>query len=80
MSPFASLGLQPMLTTARYLYITGRSKKVINKGGEVILPFEIEEVVAILPAEDCLEVCSLCVLRFIVVVDLPPRRPCSRSR
>ena len=28
-----------------YLYITGRSKEVINRGGEVISPFEIEEAV-----------------------------------
>ena len=28
-----------------YLYITGRSKEIINKGGEVISPFEIEEAV-----------------------------------
>ncbi|KAF9454453.1 hypothetical protein P691DRAFT_770641 [Macrolepiota fuliginosa MF-IS2] len=29
-----------------YLYITGRSKEIINKGGEVISPFEIEEAIA----------------------------------
>ncbi|KAI8337529.1 hypothetical protein BC941DRAFT_352853 [Chlamydoabsidia padenii] len=28
-----------------YLYITGRSKEIINRGGEVISPFEIEEVI-----------------------------------
>jgi acyl-CoA synthetase (AMP-forming)/AMP-acid ligase II/acetyltransferase-like isoleucine patch superfamily enzyme/acyl carrier protein len=28
-----------------YLYITGRSKEVINRGGEIISPFEIEEAV-----------------------------------
>ena len=28
-----------------YLYITGRSKEIINKGGEVISPFEIEGAV-----------------------------------
>jgi len=28
-----------------YLYITGRSKEVINKGGEIISPFEVEEAV-----------------------------------
>ncbi|KXN91106.1 Putative peroxisomal-coenzyme A synthetase [Leucoagaricus sp. SymC.cos] len=28
-----------------YLYITGRSKEIINKGGEVISPFEIEEAI-----------------------------------
>ncbi|ORZ14195.1 hypothetical protein BCR42DRAFT_492821 [Absidia repens] len=27
-----------------YLYITGRSKEIINRGGEVISPFEIEEI------------------------------------
>lgn len=26
-----------------YLYITGRSKEVINRGGEIISPFEVEE-------------------------------------
>jgi acyl-CoA synthetase (AMP-forming)/AMP-acid ligase II/acetyltransferase-like isoleucine patch superfamily enzyme/acyl carrier protein len=29
-----------------YLYITGRSKEVINRGGELISPFEIEEAIA----------------------------------
>ena len=29
-----------------YLYITGRSKEIINKGGEVISPFEIEEAIS----------------------------------
>ncbi|KAF8887354.1 acetyl-CoA synthetase-like protein [Infundibulicybe gibba] len=28
-----------------YIYITGRSKEIINKGGEVISPFEVEEAV-----------------------------------
>jgi len=28
-----------------YLYINGRSKEIINKGGEVLSPFEIEEAV-----------------------------------
>jgi len=28
-----------------YLYITGRSKEVINRGGEIISPFEVEEAV-----------------------------------
>ncbi|KAL0570785.1 hypothetical protein V5O48_011169, partial [Marasmius crinis-equi] len=28
-----------------YLYITGRSKEIINKGGEVISPFEVEEAI-----------------------------------
>ncbi|KAJ3556940.1 hypothetical protein NM688_g1746 [Phlebia brevispora] len=30
-----------------YLFITGRSKEIINRGGEVISPFEIEEAVLI---------------------------------
>ncbi|KAF8129664.1 acetyl-CoA synthetase-like protein [Mycena galopus ATCC 62051] len=28
-----------------YLYITGRSKEIINRGGEVVSPFEVEEAV-----------------------------------
>jgi acyl-CoA synthetase (AMP-forming)/AMP-acid ligase II/acyl carrier protein len=28
-----------------YLYITGRSKEVINRGGEIISPFEVEEAI-----------------------------------
>ncbi|TBU29893.1 acetyl-CoA synthetase-like protein [Dichomitus squalens] len=28
-----------------YLFVTGRSKEIINKGGEVISPFEIEEAI-----------------------------------
>jgi acyl-CoA synthetase (AMP-forming)/AMP-acid ligase II/acyl carrier protein/acetyltransferase-like isoleucine patch superfamily enzyme len=31
------------LDTSGYLFITGRSKEVINRGGETISPFEIEE-------------------------------------
>ncbi|KAJ6481523.1 acetyl-CoA synthetase-like protein, partial [Mycena vitilis] len=30
-----------------YLFITGRSKEIINKGGEVVSPFEVEEAVSI---------------------------------
>ncbi|KAF2726197.1 acetyl-CoA synthetase-like protein [Polychaeton citri CBS 116435] len=30
-----------------YLYITGRSKEVINRGGELISPFEVEEAIVI---------------------------------
>ncbi|KAL0060241.1 hypothetical protein AAF712_012996 [Marasmius tenuissimus] len=30
-----------------YLFITGRSKEIINKGGEVISPFEVEEAVSL---------------------------------
>ena len=29
----------------RYLYITGRSKEIINKGGEIVSPFEVEEAI-----------------------------------
>lgn len=29
----------------KYLYVTGRSKEVINRGGELISPFEIEEAI-----------------------------------
>ncbi|KAF7289447.1 Peroxisomal-coenzyme A synthetase [Mycena chlorophos] len=28
-----------------YLFITGRSKEIINKGGEVVSPFEVEEAI-----------------------------------
>ncbi|KAI9061574.1 acetyl-CoA synthetase-like protein [Trametes sanguinea] len=34
-----------------YLFITGRSKEIINKGGEVISPFEIEEAITALAKE-----------------------------
>ncbi len=30
-----------------YLFITGRSKEIINRGGEVISPFEIEEAILV---------------------------------
>ncbi|KAJ4294227.1 hypothetical protein N0V90_007917 [Kalmusia sp. IMI 367209] len=33
------------LDTDGYLYITGRSKEVINRGGELISPFEVEEAI-----------------------------------
>ena len=32
------------LDEAGYLFISGRSKEIINRGGETISPFEIEEV------------------------------------
>ena len=35
-----------------YVYITGRSKEVINRGGERISPVEIEEVLLTHPAVD----------------------------
>ena len=41
-----------------YLFITGRSKEIINKGGEVISPFEIEEAI-VTAAKDYVEVRSL---------------------
>ena len=28
-----------------YLFITGRSKEVINRGGEIVSPFEVEEAI-----------------------------------
>lgn len=33
------------LDSEGYLYITGRSKEVINRGGELISPFEVEEAI-----------------------------------
>ncbi|EME46283.1 acyl CoA synthetase-like protein [Dothistroma septosporum NZE10] len=33
------------LDEAGFLYITGRSKEVINRGGELISPFEVEEAI-----------------------------------
>ncbi|KAK4626435.1 Oxalate--CoA ligase [Fulvia fulva] len=33
------------LDDAGFLYITGRSKEVINRGGELISPFEVEEAI-----------------------------------
>ncbi|KAF5361772.1 hypothetical protein D9756_002164 [Leucocoprinus leucothites] len=44
-----------------YLYITGRSKEIINKGGEVISPFEIEEAI-VTAAKDRVK----CTLAFAV--------------
>jgi acyl-CoA synthetase (AMP-forming)/AMP-acid ligase II/acetyltransferase-like isoleucine patch superfamily enzyme len=32
-----------------YIYITGRSKEIINRGGEVISPFEIENAIGLHP-------------------------------
>ena len=31
----------------RYLHITGRSKEIINKGGEVISPLQVEEAIIV---------------------------------
>jgi non-ribosomal peptide synthetase component E (peptide arylation enzyme) len=41
-----------------YLYITGRSKEIINKGGEVISPFEVEEAI-VTAARDHVKVCAM---------------------
>ena len=30
-----------------YLYLTGRSKEVVNRGGEIISPFEVEEAIMV---------------------------------
>jgi acyl-CoA synthetase (AMP-forming)/AMP-acid ligase II/acetyltransferase-like isoleucine patch superfamily enzyme/acyl carrier protein len=35
------------LDSEGYLYITGRSKEVINRGGELISPFEVEEAIVV---------------------------------
>ncbi|KAF8227072.1 acetyl-CoA synthetase-like protein [Tricholoma matsutake] len=35
-----------------YLYITGRSKEIINKGGEVISPLEVEEAIMVAAKDD----------------------------
>lgn len=38
-----------------YLYVTGRSKEVINRGGEIISPFDVEEAIIPHPhVKDCL--------------------------
>ena len=34
-----------MLDENNYLFISGRSKEIINRGGETISPFEIEEMI-----------------------------------
>jgi acyl-CoA synthetase (AMP-forming)/AMP-acid ligase II len=47
-----------------YLFITGRSKEIINKGGEVISPFEVEE--AIVTAAKSYVKVSQCPLSFRV--------------
>ena len=36
-----------------YLFITGRSKEVINRGGELISPFEVEEAILAASADPC---------------------------
>ena len=33
-----------------YLYVTGRSKEVVNRGGELISPFEVEEAIMVAAA------------------------------
>jgi len=49
----------------RYLYITGRSKEIINKGGEVVSPFEVEEAI-VTTAKDYVKV------RFLAVSSSVP--------
>lgn len=39
------------LDPAGFLYITGRSKEVINRGGELISPFEVEEAIVAAAAD-----------------------------
>ncbi|TVY18028.1 putative peroxisomal-coenzyme A synthetase, partial [Lachnellula arida] len=36
-----------MLDNNGFLYLTGRSKEVINRGGEIISPFEVEEAITV---------------------------------
>lgn len=52
-----------------YLYITGRSKEIINKGGEVISPFEIEEAVMI-AANESIKASRLSFLHFQISLTL----------
>lgn len=40
------------MDTEGYLFITGRSKDVINRGGEIISPVEIEDAVITHPSID----------------------------
>lgn len=52
LSPFTAdgwfdTGDMGYLDTDGYLYVTGRSKEVINRGGELISPFEVEEAIVI---------------------------------
>ena len=55
------------LNLRRYLYITGRSKEIINKGGEVISPSQVEEAI-IAAANGLVKVRSshLCLFYFVV--------------
>ena len=51
----------------RYLYITGRSKEIINKGGEVISPSEVEDAI-MTTAGDLVKACfSLPVYAFFIL-------------
>ncbi|KAH8833365.1 AMP-dependent synthetase and ligase [Flagelloscypha sp. PMI_526] len=53
-----------------YLYITGRSKEIINKGGEVISPFEVEEAI-MTAAHDLVKACpNLTTLAFGIEHDV----------
>lgn len=56
-----------------YLYITGRSKEIINKGGEVISPFEVEEAIMTV-AKDRVKVFFLCHHYLCFVSDVDRRR------
>ena len=49
-----------------YLYITGRSKEIINKGGEVISPFEVEEAIV----NACRDVVKVSFIPFSLVREL----------
>jgi acyl-CoA synthetase (AMP-forming)/AMP-acid ligase II len=62
-----------------YLFITGRSKEIINKGGEVISPFEVEEAI-VTAAKRYVKVSHrLCGISETVQV-LGPDNACVRDR
>jgi acyl-CoA synthetase (AMP-forming)/AMP-acid ligase II len=62
-----------------YLYITGRSKEVINRGGEIISPMEVEEAIVAHPDVDACVAFSTAhsVLQEVVglVLVMTPGRP-----